>query len=246
MSNEQKIWKYSYWLDDDHLAQLKQQMREEGVEMVCAQYSPCEVLKGEIGYAEPHVWPVLCSPDATPWYRESRFNGKNLVVSSFALKGAYAPFLETSITPVPFAPPLMPDQQGREALSEDRVYLSREPAAWQSFPAEWSEEMVKGFARMTGNPAITFPDILIRWTSVHANFVSPRFRADETYFGAPYSVEETRFISTCCVELFNLLDSQEKALLVRPCIGAVMADVARQDQYYLVVLHRNMEKNSTS
>jgi len=244
MSNEQKIWKYSYWLDDDHLAQLKQQMQAEGVEMVCAQYSPCEVLKDKIGYAAPHVWPVLCSPDATPWYRESRFNGKNLVASSFALTGEFKPFLETTITPVVFEPPLMPDQQGREDLSEDREYLRREPAAWNDFPAEWSEEMVKGFARMTGNPEITFQDILIRWTAVHANFINPRFRADERYCGAPYSVEETRFISTCCVELFNLLDSQEKALLVRPCIGAVMVDVARQDQYYLVMLHRNREKKS--
>jgi hypothetical protein len=239
---QQTVWKYSYWLDDGHLAQLKQKMQERGVEMVCAQYSPCEVLKGEIGYAEPHVWPVLCSPDATPWYRESRFSGQNLVASSFALDDGFSGFLETTITPVAFEPPRMPDQHGREELSEDRTYLGREPAAWSDFPAEWAEEMVKGFARMTGNPAITFQDILIRWTAVHANFIKPRFRADKTFLSAPYSTDETRFISTCCVELFNLLDSSEQALLVRPCIGAVMADVALQDQYYLVVLHKNMSR----
>jgi hypothetical protein len=242
MNDVQNVWKYIYWLDDDHLSMLRQQMQEGGIEMARAEYSPCAALQGGIGYAEPHVWPVLCSPDATPWYRESRFNGKNLVASSFALTGACAACLETTITPVAFEPPLLPDRQGREELAEDRVYLSREPAAWSYFPAEWSEEMVKGFARMTGRPEITFQDILIRWTAVHSNFTNPRFRADERYFGAPYSVDETRFISTCCVELFNLLDSQEKALLVRPCIGAVMADVARQDQYYLVMLHRNMEQ----
>lgn len=242
MIEEQGVWKYIYWLDDEHLERLKQQLQEQGIDMVCAEYSPCAALKGEIGYAEPHVWPVLCWPDATPWYCESRFNGKNLVASSFALKGEYASFLETTITPVAFEPPLMPDQQGREDLSEDKVYLSRQPAAWKDFPAEWSDEMVKGFANMTDNPEITFQDILVRWTAVHANFTNPRFRADETYFGAPYSVDETRFISTCCVELFNLLDSKEKALLVRPCIGAVMADVTQQDRYYLVMLPRNMEK----
>jgi hypothetical protein len=241
MNDVQKVWKYVYWLDDRRLALLRKQVQEQGIEMVRAEYSPCAALKGDIGYAEPQVWPILCSPDATPWYRESRFNGKNLVVSSFALTGDLAAFLETTITPVVFEPPLMPDRQGREELAEDRVYLSREPAAWNDFPAEWSEEMVKGFAHMTGNPEITFEDILIRWTAVHANFISPRFRAGERYFGAPYSVEETRFISTCCVELFNLLDSKEKALLVRPCIGAVMADVARQDQYYLVTLHGNRD-----
>jgi hypothetical protein len=242
MSKPQQVWKYIYWLDDKQLERLTQQMQGKGIDMVCAEYSPCAALKGEIGCAGPQVWPVLCSPDATPWYRESRFNGKNLVASSFALDGEYAAFLETTIMPVAFESPLMPDRQGREDLAEDRVYLDREPAAWSDFPAEWSEEMVKGFARMTGNPEITFQDILIRWTAVHSNFTNPRFRADERYFGAPYSVDETRFISTCCVELFNLLGSKEKALLVRPCIGAVMADVAQQDQYYLVMLHRNRDQ----
>ncbi len=242
MSNPEKVWKYIYWLDKEPLERLKGQMQAQEIEMVCAEYSPCAALKGEIGYAEPQVWPVLCSPDATPWYRESRFNRKTLVASSFALPDEYAAFLETTITPVAFNPPFMPDRQGQEDLAEDRVYLNREPAAWKDFPAEWAEEMVKGFARMTGNPEITFQDILIRWTAVHANFTNPRFRADERYDGAPYSTDETRFISTCCVEFFNLLDSQEKAMLVRPCIGAVMADVAQQDQYYLVRLQRNSEK----
>jgi hypothetical protein len=242
MSSPEKVWKYIYWLDNECLERLKGQMQVQGVGMERAEYSPCAALKGEIGYAEPHVWPVLCSPDATPWYRESRFNGKNLVASSFALPDEYVAFLETTITPVAFQPPVMPDRQGREDLAEDRVYLSREPAAWKDFPAEWADEMVKGFARMTGNPEITFQDILIRWTAVHANFTNPRYRADEGYDNAPYSTDETRFISTCCVELFNLLDSQEKTLLVRPCIGAVMADVARQDQYYLVRPQRNSEK----
>ena len=238
-NNQKKPWKYSYWLDDNQLEQLKKEMNDRGITMTSAQYSPCEVLRGEIGYAEPHVWPVLCRPDATPWYSESKFNGKNLVVSSLPLNKQFHSCLETTITPVSFQPSRMPSLKAKEELCEDSLYLSKEPAAWSDFPREWSEEMTKGFARMTGKQSTTFEDILVRWTAVHANFINPKYRADGTYAHAPYSVEESKFISTCCVELFNLLDSQEKALLVRPCIGAVMAEALTDNQYYLVALMRN-------
>ena len=238
-SNQKKPWKYSYWLDDSNLEQLKKEMNGRRITMTSAQYSPCEVLRGEIGYAEPQVWPVLCKPDATPWYSESKFNGKNLVVSSFSLNQPFHSCLETTITPAAFQPPHMPSQQEKEGLCEDSMYLAKEPAAWSEFPEEWSGEMVKGFARMTGKQSTTFEDILVRWTAVHANFINPKYRADETYTQAPYSVEETKFISTCCVELFNLLDSKEEALLVRPCIGAVIAEALIDNQYYMVRMEKN-------
>jgi hypothetical protein len=238
-SNHRKTWKHSYWLDDNYLARLKNEMQDKGVEMTCAQYAPCEAFRGKIGYAEPQVWPVLCKPDATPYYLESKFNGKNLVISSFPLNEQYHNFLETSITPVEFKPPTMPGLQEKETLCEDKVYLSKEPAAWNTFPKEWSNEMVKGFTRMTGNQSTTFEDILVRWTAVHANFINPKCRADATYSHAPYSIDESKFISTCCVELFNLLDSGEKAFLVRPCIGAVIAEGLEDNQYYLVKLIKN-------
>jgi hypothetical protein len=41
-------------------------------------------------------------------------------------------------------------------------------------------------------------------------------------------------MSTCCVEMFNLINTQEEALLVRPCIGAVIVKAFERDQYYLV------------
>ena len=82
-------WKYSYWLDDEKLARLKEQMQARGTTMTVAQQNPCEALRGEIGYAEPRVWPTICKHDSTPWYDESRFAGKNLVVSSFPLEGEF-------------------------------------------------------------------------------------------------------------------------------------------------------------
>ena len=238
-THHQQPWKYCYWLDNNHLSYLKEEMKEKGVETTCAQYAPCEALKGEIGYAEPHVWPLLCKSDATPWYNESMFNGNILVVSSFPLNERYETFLQTTITPVAFQTPYMPTLEEKEKLCEDSVYLSKKPKAWSEFPKEWSEEMVKGFAKMTGNQSITFEDVLVRWNAVHANFINPTYRADETYSNAPYSIDESKYISTCCVQLFNLIDSDERALLVRPCIGAVIADVLADNQYYHVDIKRS-------
>ena len=69
--------------------------------------------------------------------------------------------------------------------------------------------------------------------------INPKYRADETYLHAQYSTDETRYISTYCVELFNLLDSPEKAFLVRPCIGAVMTEALAEKQYYYVAIMRS-------
>ena len=238
MNTHHQPWKYCYWFDTNHLSYLKEEMKEKGVEMTCAQYAPCEALRGEIGYAEPHVWPMLCKPDATPWYEESTFNGKTVVVSSFPLQKRYETFLQTTITPVAFQTPYMPTLQEKKKLYGDSVYLSKKPKAWSEFPKEWSEEMVKGFAKMEGNQSITFDDILLRWNAVHANFLNPAHRADETFFKAPYSIDESNYISTCCVQLFNLMESDERTLLVRPCIGAVIADVLTDNQYYRVDIKR--------
>lgn len=238
-THDQQPWKYCYWLDPNHFLGLQNELQDKGIETTCAQYAPCEALKGDIGYAEPHVWPVLCKSDATPWYNQSAFFGKTLIVSSFPLHDRYEPFLQTTITPSTFQTPYMPTLEEKEKLSEDSVYLSQKPKPWNQFPEEWSEEMVKGFSEMSGNPSITFEDILLRWNAVHANFINPSYRAGESYLNAPYSIDESKYISTCCVELFNLFDSREQALLVRPCIGAVIADVLADNQYYQVDIRRS-------
>ena len=117
MNNDQhKVWKYIYWFDDNQLSCLQKEIKEQGIDIVCAQYAPCEALKGEIGYAEPHVWPLICKPDATPWYDKSKFRGKNLVATSFPLDESYNTFLETTITPVSFKPPYIPSIQEKEAV----------------------------------------------------------------------------------------------------------------------------------
>ena len=100
------------------------------------------------------------------------------------------------------------------------------------------EQIVKGLARLSGKPAGTWEQLFQTWTSVHANFVAPQFRSTDAQ-AAPYSIGDTFSISSCCVELFNLLDSAEAILLVRPCTGAALLQAMERDRYYLVRLVKN-------
>jgi hypothetical protein len=244
--NSTTPWKYCYWLDAGSFARLQEQMRQQKREMTAAVQNPCEALRGDAGYAEPHVWQAICKFDAAPWYHQSAFNGRVLVATSSPLDEPYHTFLETTITPVDFTPSGLPASADLESLAGNRAFQERKPPAWDTFPREMGEQIVKGLATMSTDPPGSWDSLFQSWTAVHANFVAGRYRAGAAYDNAPYSVGTSFTISSCCVQLFNLFDSGEKALLVRPCTGAAILKVLTGDQYYCVRLVRNTGKTSDS
>jgi hypothetical protein len=233
------IFKYCYWVSDKTLLNLKNQMLLKKIQMTESKQNPCEALIGDIGYADPDIWPTICKFDAAPWYNKSKFRGKTLVCSSFRLDAAYEQDLETTLTPVSFDQENFLNDDEKKVLIDNPVFQDKKPLEWDNFPKEMGEQITKGLAKITGKPAGSWEDLFQDWTAVHANFVSPEFRADETYLHAPYSIGNSFAISSCCVELFNLIESEEKALLVRPCTGAVMIRVLEKDRYYFVRLIKN-------
>jgi len=235
-TNSNGIWKYCYWLTDEALGMIKKEMEASGISMVRAEKNPCEALKGPIGYAEPQTWDIICKHDAAPWYHASSHAGKNLVVSSFPLSEPFDPFLETTIEPAAFEPIDFPPEDAFPELAQNPAYRSRTREGWGAFPKEMGDAIVKGLGKMSGKPLDTFEDLLCIWDAVHSNFIIPRYRSGDAFMNAPYSITDSIHIGTCCVELFNLLDSSEAALLVRPCIGSVLVRVLEQDRYYLVRL----------
>ncbi len=235
---QKDVWKYCYWLDEKRFNKFQEEMQAQGLEMRRAEKNPCEALLDDIGYATPDCWSTICLHDALPWFEASPFAGKTLVISSQALNPAYNDCLETTITPITFKPKNMPDKAEIETLINDPLFMKSKPAAWDQFPREMGEQIVKGLARLSGKPSGTWEDLFKNWTAVHANFVAPRFRTNDEQ-AAPYSVGDTFSISSCCVELFNLLDSNEATLLVRPCTGAALIQAMERDRYYLVNLVKN-------
>ena len=238
MQKNQDVWKYSYWLDDKRFQDVQQEMAAKGVHMRRAEKNPCEALLDDVGYAAPECWAAICRFDALPWFEASPFKEKTLVVCSKRLGPDFEDCLETTITPITFKPKSMPDKAERDALISDGEFVKRKPLAWDDFPQEMGEQIVKGLARMSGKPAGTWDELFQIWTSVHANFVAPQFRSSAAQ-AAPYSIGDTFSISSCCVELFNLLNSTEAVLLVRPCTGAALLQAMERDRYYLVRLVKN-------
>ncbi|MCX8043622.1 MAG: hypothetical protein N3B18_05775 [Desulfobacterota bacterium] len=228
------VWKYCYWLDTEAFRRLQERMEARGVCMVAAKQNPCEAIRVDIGYAAPEIWQVICKHDATPWYRASRHAGKYLIASSQPLDPDFQAFLATTITPVDFTPPLLPTPEQEQALIAHPDYRRKEPDGWGAFPKEMGAAIINGLAKMYGTPIEPFDDLLRTWTAVHANFAAPAFRADAAWEHAPYSIAPSVRISSGCVEFFNLIDSSEKALLVRPCIGGVIVTAFEKDRYYLV------------
>jgi hypothetical protein len=235
---QQDVWKYCYWLEEKRFTTFQEEMKAQGLEMRRAEKNPCEALLDDIGYAAPDCWSAICLHDALPWFKASPFAGKTLVISSQALNPAYDDCLETTITPIKFKPKSMPNKAEREALINDPLFMKSKPAAWDQFPREMGEQIVKGLARLSGKPSGTWEELFENWTAVHANFVAPRFRTNDEQ-AAPYSIGDTFSISSCCVELFNLLNSDEAALLVRPCAGAALLQAMERDRYYMVNLVKN-------
>jgi len=238
MQQEKDVWKYCYWLEEQRFNTLQKEIKTQGLKMHRAEKNPCEALLDDIGYAAPDCWGVICGYDAQPWFEASPFKDKTLVVSSQPLDPTFDNCLETTITPFKFKPKNMPDKAEIESLINDPLFLKRKPSTWDQFPQEMGEQIVKGLARMSGKPSGTWEELFKNWTAVHANFVTPRFRTNDEQ-AAPYSIGDIFSISSCCVELFNLLDSNEAALLVRPCTGAALLQVMERDRYYLVRLVKN-------
>ncbi len=239
MLNDPGVWKYIYWLDDTGLSKLKEKMAAMDKEMVVATKCPCEAIKGEIGYASPPTWSVICKHDAAIWYDQSKHVGKHVVGSSFALDKSFEPFLETTLAEVSFSPPSFPTTKEKQELIEDPLFLSHKPKSWDEFPEEMREPIIKGLGTLPGEAVGTWDDLFLNWSAVRANFISPKYRADSALYNAPYSIADTKNINSCCVELFNLVDSKEEALLARPCVGAMIMEAAKQDQYYLVKVAKN-------
>ncbi len=238
--------KYSYFFDSSMFSDVMEYLKEKDITPGEAKQNPCEILKDEIGFAAPSVWQVICRHDALPWYEKSKKEGKYLVISSFALPGKFSNCLETTFEPVEFTPADLPSEGEFKNLAEDPDYLSEEPDRWKDFPQTMGAQIAKGIGNITKNKSITWNSLFRTWTANHSNFVNPRFRADEKFLNAPYSIADSYHISSCCAELFNLIESQEKALLVRPCTGALMLNVLEKDRYYMVKIIKNNPKEILS
>jgi hypothetical protein len=227
------VWKHIYWLDEARMSALLAQKRAEGIDLPRAQQNACEILLSDIGYAAPDIWQVICRHDAGPWYEQSPYAGKYVVASSRPLARQYEPCLSATIEPVEFTPPAMPDAEQTRRLAESPSFAARVPQRWWAFPRDMGDAIVSGLRTMFGSNVENFDELHRSWSAYHANFLDPQYRSGVEFGHAAYGIAESAHISSCCVELFNMLGSKEPQL-VRPCIGSVIVKALQKDCYYLM------------
>ena len=213
--------KHCYWLDLQSLKKARNQLEQEGIRLVEEPRIPCRVLRSslDVAYLPPSAWNGFCKRK-TSWYWKSDKAKKFLVVSSTPLR-----LTNTNKAIVirysKFHPVRFPSPEETEQLAKSRVFEKTKPRLWDKVAiAEW-DIYQRWLDRFHVADPLDFEKIFVLQSANHANFLAPKFfkRVGENM--APYSIAESYYVCSSCVEFFNIVGEQHRVKFVVPCLGAV-------------------------
>ena len=211
--------KYCYWMDKSDVEKLKTQLDDEQKNYALAVKLPCEALKAETGIVAPEVWNLNCRHDAAPWYYASKLNGKYLVVSDNRLSSEYEALLEVIVKESDFTSESYPSKEEIKKLADSPKFKEQRPEGWLGFPEDAKTRLATAFKNNVGIDD-SIDDIFKGWDAIHANFMEGKYTIEEEGKHIPYTIADTNHTGSCCVELFNIVGSEFKTKLVKPCLGA--------------------------
>ena len=234
MPNEKgQFRKFCYWMDKKNVEMLKNKLQDEKKNFSLAVKLPCEALKAETGIVAPEVWNLNCRHDAAPWYYASKLNGKYLVVSDNRLSSEYEKLLEVIVKESNFNSESYPQKEELKKLAESPKFKEQIPEGWLGFPDEAKSRLADAFKNNVGIDD-SIDDIFKGWDAIHANFIEGKYTIEENGQLIPYTIADTNHTGSCCVELFNIVGSEFKTKLVKPCLGAKIMKALEADRYYRV------------
>jgi hypothetical protein len=227
-SNRKGYLKYTYFVDDDGLAEFKRWAKKQSITLVKAKNKPCEVLHHRVraGFVSPKVWNRDCRRQGS-WYRESSQAGRHLIVSQVPLEEMDE---GTSLTVSDFTPPVLPTSEELQELVSSSAYQERKPNEWEQCTQEDKLKFSMGREAIKETLGVvphceneSFDDVFVSHCANHSNFLYPRFYVEENGHICPYSIGDTFHICSACVEFFNLAGRERAVKYVVPCPGAVTA-----------------------
>ncbi len=227
--------RYCYWVDFQRLTAIREHLEKKGVEFSEETRIPCRVLRTsvEVGYVVPLAWEGFCKRK-TSWYLSSEKAGKFLVVSHESLDlSALGPSI--LIMSSDFRPERLPDVSEKAELARSRPFQQAMPHAWNEPSALEQEFYQRWFERLKVDEPFDFARILLSHSANHANFIDPKFFTDVDGRKIPYSIADSIYVCSSCLEFFNILGSQWPEKYVVPCIGAVQFAKLPTDHYFKVV-----------
>lgn len=199
---------------------------------VCSVLRPRQRHPNRVLYAQPKSWTTHCARQVS-FYGDSDKHGQVLAASPkpipAAAKWKTAELVATAV-PIPRAA----TEDEIDLLTKDPAFAERAPRQWFQLGPLEKRLMVRSAARL-GYQAEDADQLLRVQAANHANFLrnTPVLSAD----GAPHSVAPSGAVCAACLQLFGILGSQHKKLLVAPCPGAV--SVARLPPDQLLEVRRD-------
>ncbi len=227
--------KLCYWVNLKGLRAVQEHLEKKGVELAEETRIPCRVLRKsvEAGYVIPHAWEGFCKR-RTSWYMSSEKAEKFLVVSnqSLSLSGLENPIL---IMNSDFRPERLPTSSETSELARSRSFRKAMPPLWDKPHVLEKDFYQRWFERYQVNKSFDFEEILLSHSANHANFIDPKFFNSLNGNKVPYSIANTIYVCSSCLEFFNVIGSRWPLKYVVPCVGAVQFAKLPMDDYFKVV-----------
>jgi hypothetical protein len=224
--------KYCYWLDLDEFRSVRKALEEKGEQGNDEVHLPCRVLRAskELGYVAPSAWNGFCKR-RTSWYWKSEKAEKFLIVSN---KPRDILGNKESMTLVEsnFKPGRLPSQKEILELIESDQYRKKKPKEWDKPDLIEKDFYQRCFERYGGKGPFDFDKLLMSHSANHANFIDPQFFENVKDEMAPYSISDSLYVCSSCLEFFNILAEKWPIKYVVPCIGAVKFAGLPLNQYF--------------
>ena len=235
--------KFCYWVDFQSFKAVRRGLEEKGIELPDEARIPCRVLRAskEIAFLAPPAWNGFCKR-RTSWYRKSKMTGKFLIISNSPLD---VPDLENPIIIMGsnFMPDRLPNPDEFSQLVRSKEYQKRKPSEWDKPDPLEKEFYQRWFERQQRKEPFDFDRILLSHSANHANFLDPKFFVKLNGTIVPYSIADSIYVCSSCLEFFDIPGSQWPVKYVVPCIGAVQFAHLPMDRYFEVRTQRADDSN---
>jgi hypothetical protein len=226
--------KHCYWVSSRDVEPVRVLLGGKGLRVASESHLPCRVLRRSVGvgWVSPEAWEGICKRK-TSWYRKSERATRSLLVSNqpLDLPGLGNP---TIIRPSSFRSERMPSPEEVDRLLTSEEYCKRKPRTWDK-PDPLEEQLYqRWFLRYKGRDRFDFEAILRSHSANHANFLDPTHYVFMPGGKAPYSIAESLYVCSSCLEFFNIIGDRWRFKYVVPCIGAVQFARLPINQYFEV------------
>lgn len=226
--------KFCYWVTPDKIEQLKRDFDEKEVVAIEETQIPCRVLKAsnEVAWVSDSAWRGFCSR-RTSWYWSSNKAGQFLMVSQKPIEK-----LNTEgciiISDSDFKPIQLPSPNEIIELVNSKEFQMQKPPSWEKVEETEKEFYRTWFQRRSPDTPFDFNKIFACHSANHSNFINPKFFIIQNGEKSPYSIGQSLWVCSSCLEFFNILGSQWETKYVVPCIGAVLFAHLPMDRYFEV------------